>query len=101
MHSMSGGAVRGRTNTPPARTRQGTPGNCACRDRWARLAQQDAQFPGDPVAGRRGVLEPSGSAVMVGGLGGFLQLAVDLVEQFLGLRRVSTHVPLIGLLGLG
>src|SRR6185437_9049283 len=39
-------------------------------------------------------------SVVVGRFGGFLELAVRLVEQFLGLLRVPTHVPLVrGLCG--
>jgi len=38
--------------------------------------------------------------VMVGGLRRFFQLAVHLVEQLLGFRRVPAEIPLVGLLGL-
>jgi hypothetical protein len=37
--------------------------------------------------------------VVVGGFGGFLELAVGLVEQVFGLLGVAVHIPLVGLLG--
>jgi hypothetical protein len=37
--------------------------------------------------------------VFVGSHGGLLEFVAGLVEQFLGMRRVSIHVPLIELLG--
>ena len=35
----------------------------------------------------------------VGGLGRLLQLVIDLLEQFLGLLRVSAEIKLVGFLG--
>src|SRR5580704_6453043 len=37
--------------------------------------------------------------VFVGSHGGLLEFLAGLVEQLLGMLRVSVHVPLIGLLG--
>ena len=39
-----------------------------------------------------------GRLVTVGGFGGSLQFAVSLVEEFLGLLRVTIHIPLVGFL---
>ena len=64
------------------------------RGTW-RLAEIEAgDRGGDPRRSVRRLF-----VVVVGGFGGFLELAVGLVEQVFGLLGVAVHIPLVGLLG--